>query len=137
MSSDFSLESALVSVKLFRPAVALSEASRLSDALLVWVEGVLREYMLTTIDLFSTVTDAAGSDVRRLCLKVESSSWECCFPHMLNCALAEVRGFHMYVQNACVLCWCFHVGQSIKTKLFLFVLYRSSHSRFVVYELTL
>lgn len=63
---------------------------KLSDVLGLWVREVLAEYNLTEADLFSTVTDA-GSDVKRLCLKVLPSKWEWCFPHLLNCALVEVR----------------------------------------------
>lgn len=90
MTKKFVLDSALLAVKLFRPAASLSHSERLSDVLLIWVEEVLAEYGVATSDLFCTVTDA-GSDVKRLCLKVMSSKWEWCFPHMLNCALVEVR----------------------------------------------
>lgn len=88
-TSKFVLDSALIAVKLFQPAAELSENMQLSDVLLVWVEEVLREFGLSPSDVFSTVTDA-GSDVKRLCLKVLASEWEWCFPHMLNCALVEV-----------------------------------------------
>lgn len=84
------MRSALLAVKHFRPAATLSDSSRLSDVLFLWVREVLSEYDLTEGDLFSTVTDA-GSDVKRLCLKVLTAKWEWCFPHMLNCALVEVR----------------------------------------------
>ena len=86
----FVLCSALLAVKRFQPAAELSDGTQLSDALLLWTEEVLEEIGLETRDLFSTVTDA-GSDVKRLCLKVCGSAWEWSLPHMLNCALVEVR----------------------------------------------
>ena len=79
-----------MAVKRFQPAAELSDGTQLSDALLLWTEEVLEEIGLETRDLFSTVTDA-GSDVKRLCLKVCGSAWEWSLPHMLNCALVEVR----------------------------------------------
>ncbi|CAN0350280.1 unnamed protein product [Ascophyllum nodosum] len=89
-TTKFVLDSALIAVKLFQPAAELSESTQLSDVLLIWVEEVLKEFGLSTSNLFGTVTDA-GSDVKRLCLEVLSSEWEWCFPHMLNCALVEVN----------------------------------------------
>lgn len=93
------VDSALVAVKLFQPSVELTGGGQLSDALFVWVEEVLKELGLETKHLFSTVTDA-GSDVERLCLKVPGSEWEWCFPHMLNCALVEVRHVNMVDRNS-------------------------------------
>ena len=61
---------------------------KLSEVLRLWVVEVLAEYGMSEDGLFSTVTDG-GSDVKRLCLKV--LEWEWCVPHMLNCALVEVR----------------------------------------------
>ena len=90
-------------MKLFRPAPELSDTSRLSDVLLLWVREVLSEYDLGESDVFSTVTDG-GSDVRRLCVKVMTSSWEWCMPHMLNCALVEVRLSRYY------LCSCIYLS---------------------------
>ena len=90
MSQAFKVHTSLLAVKLFRPAPELSDESRLSEVLLIWVREVLAEYDLADSDLFSTVTDA-GSDVRRLCVKVMTASWEWCIPHMLNTALVEVR----------------------------------------------
>lgn len=89
MTSGFTLRSALLAVKLFRPAPESSDGVTLSDRLRLWVGEVLDEYGMSEADLFSTVTDA-GSDAKRLCLKVPGSKWEWSFPHMLNCALVEV-----------------------------------------------
>ncbi|CAN0424918.1 unnamed protein product, partial [Ascophyllum nodosum] len=89
-TSTFELDSALLAVKLFQPSADLTQGEQLSDVLAIWLGEVLKEFDLDTKDLFCTVTDA-GSDVKRLCLKVLESEWEWCFPHMLNCALVEVR----------------------------------------------
>lgn len=89
-TTKFVVDSALVAVKLFQPSAEVAESRQLSDALFIWVEEVLEELGVQTRHLFSTVTDAE-SDVKRLCLKVHGSEWEWCFPHMLNCALVEVR----------------------------------------------
>ena len=90
MSPNFSVCTALLAVKLFRPAPELSDSMKLSDVLRLWVEEVLAEYGMSEADLFCTVT-GAGSDVKRLCFKDLDSKWEWCVPHMLNCALVEVR----------------------------------------------
>ena len=89
-TSTFELDSALLAVKLFQPSADLTQGEQLSDVLAIWLGEVLKEFDLDTKNLFCTVTDA-GSDVKRLCLKVLESEWEWCFPHMLNCALVEVR----------------------------------------------
>ncbi|CAM9821307.1 unnamed protein product, partial [Sphacelaria rigidula] len=91
LSQTFALRTAFSAVKLFRPIPELSDESRLSDVLLLWVREVLSEYDLGESDRFGTVTDAA-SDVRRLCVKVMKVSWEWCMPHMLNRALVEAFG---------------------------------------------
>ncbi|CAM9934019.1 unnamed protein product, partial [Sphacelaria rigidula] len=91
MPQAFKLHTALLAVNLFRPAPELSDESRLSDVLLLWVRGVLSEYDLGDSDLFSTVTDG-GSDVRRLCVKVMTASWEWCIPHIYYAQLYVCGG---------------------------------------------
>ncbi|CAM9410027.1 unnamed protein product, partial [Sphacelaria rigidula] len=91
MTASFTICTALLAVKLFRPAPELSDTMKLSDVLRLWVGEVLAEYGMSESDLFCTVTNA-GSDVKRSCLKVLDSKWEWCFPHMLNCALVEAFG---------------------------------------------
>ncbi|CAM9524455.1 unnamed protein product, partial [Sphacelaria rigidula] len=85
-SQKFAMLTALLAVKLFRPAHKLSDDVRLSDVLLAWVGEVLSEYGIGESDLFSSGTDGGGSDVRRLCVKVMTVSWEWCLPHVLDCA---------------------------------------------------
>lgn len=112
-SPKFVLCSALVAVKRFQPAAELGDGTQLSEGLLVWAEEALVEMGLGTGDLFSTVTDGAGSGVQqRLCLKVSGSAWEWCFPHMLNCALVEVREWRHSCFSVCplvrMLCTCLY-----------------------------
>lgn len=73
LSQKFALRTALLTTKLFRPALELSDDSRLSNVLLLWVREVLSEYGLGESDISSTVTDG-GSDKRRLCVNVMTAS---------------------------------------------------------------
>ncbi|CAM9584816.1 unnamed protein product [Sphacelaria rigidula] len=90
MTATVTICTALLVVKLFRPAPELSDSMKLSDVLRLRVGEVLAEYGMSESDLCCTVTDAK-SDVKRLCLKVLDSKWEWCFSHMLYCTLVEMR----------------------------------------------